>query len=219
MKFKEFLKCKYNIDIKGINIHDYLLMRNIFREYTIKKYIKYLLVRGTIDNNGEIRKNNNPFSRIINHLQQTNTTDIIDSDDFIIVKKLYRNEINKPSTDIIENRPYSLLILKNPTWSLGNILTFGMDSNYSLEYCIELLKDIRIIAKKYVKKYEYKYNWDLDTVRFYFHIHPRNSIATLHLHIIDITKLYDDYLYNLERGILLDDAITALQMEARSYVK
>jgi hypothetical protein len=217
------------------SIQDYLYLRNKLKEFGIQNFVNQLYTEEHIDENNNIYPDNDAFSLIIHGINENliDFNDIIDDDEFLIVKKNRKNERNqlneyynkiqlieklggKPNEKLLENknnieqdilnRHYSFLVYKNPHWSTGNILTFGMDPLYDIHKSIKLLKRMKKIAEDYVKQKK----WSKNT-QFFFHIHPHNSIETLHLHIIDPDYENDSYQFNLKIGITIDNVICALE--------
>ena len=71
--------------------------------------------------------------------------------------------------------------VRDPHWSLFNVLTFGEDPDFqSPEAVLEMLNNFEIIAQKWAATNGVK------ELGCYFHIYPFNSVQSLHMHMVDI---------------------------------
>ena len=210
MDFEKWL-ININPNYSSTTIDDYLYLRNLLRTYTPGRHLSDLQEKGKVSKDGIIYPDNDPFSRTITKMKCQNTNDKLNSDQFIVIKKLYKPEHpynHSPKNPILEQRRYSLIIPCNLDWSLGNVLTMGMDPSIPVQESIKLLKKMKEVAIEYTQEK----GWS--NPEFFFHIHPQNSIETLHLHVLDPIYQWNDYLDNISRGIKLDDVISALELES-----
>lgn len=68
-------------------------------------------------------------------------------------------------------------------WSLFNALTFGEDPKFQTSLdVLRMLNTFELIGKNWAKEN------GIQNLGLYFHIYPRNSINSLHLHMIDTSK-------------------------------
>lgn len=105
---------------------------------------------------------------------------------------------------------HQFLAINDNNWSLFNALTFGMDKEWNKKNnIIKILNEMKEITLLWADKRNIPY----ENLECFFHIYPMNSIHSLHLHMIDITKgqiNYTAYNYHGPKGgkcITLDDLI------------
>jgi hypothetical protein len=218
----------------GRNVAEYLQLQRFLRDaYSLEQLMQDYQDHGIIDNNGNLLTRDNPFASIVCGIHSNNNDESFDlssesydpNDEFCIIKKCYPDEVfyvtfmrehsleqGQLFNTYVCNRPYTLIILRDTHWTTGNVLTMGFDDSRNRSHCLELCKRLRLVAKSYVNKYTTRYHWSLDSVCFFFHITPNNSIYSLHLHIFDIYQLPNEHQYHLRCGISLDDVIAALEI-------
>lgn len=182
--------------LKCCTKEDYINMREQLKQHGVNKFYQEMLETG-IFKDGSITselKPFNPFARIIHGKMENPCKDTIENPNFVLLQNRPDNDehwqdsspewIGKASM----SKNHKFLSPKNPTWSLFNVLTLGMDQIYSLESCINLLNEMEKVALQYTKQKMWSNN-----IGLYFHCYPFNSIQTLHLHIVDLETIGPSY--------------------------
>lgn len=202
---------------------DFRDLRQELRNYGLERFKAEMIQKHHFTTDGKIDPKFNPFAKIMaSQLKVGYSMDLLAEQGLGIYSERYFIAKNTPEYDQHWNNIYfigsssmslhhELLLIKNPRWSLFNVLTLGMTPDFNLQKSLKLLNDMEHIALRYAES-----AFDSTNIGLYFHAFPTNSVQSLHLHIVDLNHTGPSFYYCTYKNLSL--AAVRDQLEAESYL-
>jgi len=86
------------------------------------------------------------------------------------------------------SKRHRFMLVKDLSWSLFNVLAFGLKDEGELVEAIAMLQDMQTAAKEYTNKMD---GWGRPGL--FFHVYGHASVYSLHMHILDMDALGPTY--------------------------
>ena len=104
---------------------------------------------------------------------------------------------------------HRFMLVRDLSWSLFNVLAFGLQSTTALQAAVEMLETMEAAARLYVSKTA---GWS-SNVGMYFHVYGHASVNALHLHLVDLDATGPTYEALSYKNLPLQAVLGALRNE------